>query len=145
MHLYDETQKLRQQFATGVSCDGVMEQRLIIASRDVLGYMNALHAKVVKSKNTVMESFQDNFASLVQQLLTLFMQENAAVSKSVDDSRCETFNRHRRSISECEAVAKCQFDRLVRDDRASLETSAAVSKADRKSAAKWESGAGPSK
>lgn len=62
-----------------------MEQRLIKASKDVLRYMDALHAKAVKSQNIVRKLFCGSFASLAQQLQTLLTQEVVAVSKSADD------------------------------------------------------------
>lgn len=49
----------------GVICDGGMDQRLINVSKDVLGYMDALLWKEVKSQNTVRVSFSYSFALLV--------------------------------------------------------------------------------
>lgn len=61
---YDEAQPLKQRLATGVSYDGEEVQCLNNASKDVLEYTDALHAKVVKSQNNVRESFCSSFASL---------------------------------------------------------------------------------
>lgn len=47
--LYDDAQTLKQQLATGVSCNGKMEQSLIYANMNVLGYMDALYLKAAKS------------------------------------------------------------------------------------------------
>lgn len=83
--LYDESQTLKQQLATGASCDAEMEQSSVNASKNVLRYMDALHSMAAKSRNTIRESFCGSFASLVWQLQTLLKQEVAAVSKLVDD------------------------------------------------------------
>lgn len=62
-----------------------MVQSLINVSNDVFEYMDALFSKAVKSRIIVRESFRCSFALFVKQLQTLFKQEVALVSKSVDD------------------------------------------------------------
>lgn len=59
---------------------------IINASRDVLGNLDALHLKEAKYQNTDRKSIQGSFASLVQRLKTLFIEEVAAVSKLADSS-----------------------------------------------------------
>lgn len=66
--LYDEAQTLKQQLTTRVCCNGEMEQRLINANKNALGYMNALYSKTVKSQITVRELFLGRFASFAQRL-----------------------------------------------------------------------------
>lgn len=107
--LYDLTQSLMARLATCVSWNGEIEQHLINSKRDVLGNMDALHAKAEKSKITVRESFQNSFALLVYWIQTLFTEEIAAVSRSIDDAGREELNELRGSISECEVAAKRRF------------------------------------
>lgn len=126
---YDEARMLKQRLATGVSCDGEMEQYLINASKDVLGYMVALHANEVMSQNNVRKSFRGSFTSLVQWIQTVFTQKFAAVSKSLNDSGRETIIEFCRSISECEVAAKGRLDRLVGGDCASPGAGAVVPEA----------------
>lgn len=69
------------------------------------------------------------FASLVQQLQTLFTLEVAAVLKSLHDSSGKALIELRGSIPECRAAAKGRMDRLVGDVLASSRTNAAIPKA----------------
>lgn len=68
------------------------------ASKDVLGYIDALHLKAAKSQNIVRESFRGSFSPYFEQLQTIFAQENAAVSKSVDVGGGEALLKPCRSI-----------------------------------------------
>lgn len=49
--LYDEADMLKQRLATGVYCNGEIEQRLIDARKKLLGYMDALFSMAVKSQD----------------------------------------------------------------------------------------------
>lgn len=102
---------MKQGLATDVSCNGMIEQRSITASKDVLRYMNASQSKAVKSQNTVRKFFFGSFAVLFQWLQALFTQEVAAVFKSIDDSWREAWIELWGSIFECEATAKGLADR----------------------------------
>lgn len=64
--LYDGAQALKLRLATGASCNGEIEFCLIRASKDVLGYTEALLTKTVKFHYTVRKSFWNRFASLIQ-------------------------------------------------------------------------------
>lgn len=55
--LHEKTQTPIHRLATVVFYEGKMEQRLINGSRDALGYMDALHAKSLKSQNIFTNSF----------------------------------------------------------------------------------------
>lgn len=70
-----------QQFATCVSCDAEIEQCLINASNDGLGYMDAPDSNAKQSQNIIKASFCGSFWSLVQWLQALFMQEIADVTE----------------------------------------------------------------
>lgn len=111
--LYVEAQKLKQRLVTDVSCNAEMEQSSMNASKNVLGYMDALHLMVVKSEVAVRESFRGSYASLVLRLQTLFTQEVAAVSKSADDSVWKALFELFMRISQFEAGGKGRLDRLV--------------------------------
>lgn len=136
----NESLTLKQELAMGISCGAEIEQLLMNGSKVVLGYMDALHLKAVKSQNTVRESFRGSFAPLVQRLQTSFTQEVAVASRVVDDSGCEALIGHCGRISECEAAVKGRLDKLEGGDRASPGTSAAVPEAGGIGGA---SGAGP--
>lgn len=64
--LYDEAQTLKHRLAMSVLCDVGMEQRWCNGSRDVLGYIDALHSKEVISTTSVRESFHGIFPSFAQ-------------------------------------------------------------------------------
>lgn len=103
-HVYDEVQTLKQRLATNVLYNGEMEQRLINASKDELGYMDPLHLKAVMSQGTVMESLPGNFVLHVQSLQTLSTNEVVAVSDFINDAGHETLIDLCKSISECETA-----------------------------------------
>lgn len=84
----------------------------------------------MKSHNTVRVSSRGSFSSPVQRLQTLSMQEVAAVSKSVEDSGREALIELHESISEFEAAAEGQLDRLVGGALASPRAGAAVFEVD---------------
>lgn len=62
--LYDEVQTLEQVLATGASCDGKTEQRLINARKNVLGCIDLAHLKAVEFSYCVRKSYSGNFAFL---------------------------------------------------------------------------------
>lgn len=119
-----------------------MEQYLTNANKDVLGYMDALHWKAVRSQNTVWESTRDSFAVLVQRLQASFTQEVVVVSKSVDDDGSKKLIEFCDSISVREVAAEGWLGKLVSGDLACSGTSAVVPEADETSRA---GGAGFSK
>lgn len=61
-----------QRLASDVSCDAELEQRLINAGKEVLGFMITIHLKAVKFQNSVSKSFRGSFAWLVHRLQILF-------------------------------------------------------------------------
>lgn len=85
-----------------------MKQRLTNASKHVLGYIDVLHLKAVKS-------FGGSIASLLQRLQTSFVQEAPAVSKFVDDAG-KRLIKLRRSIRECEAIPNGWLGMLIDGD-----------------------------
>lgn len=108
----DQTQTLKQQLETNISCNREMEQRSINASKVVLEHMDALHPKALKSRITIKESYSGCFSSLASRLQTILTQKVAAVSKSIN-AFCETVIEFWGSISKCEAVTKAQLERLA--------------------------------
>lgn len=107
-----------------------MEQGLIIATKNGLGYMTAVHLTATKSQNTVRVSFRDSFLLLVQRLLKLFTQAIRVVFKAVENFGRKPIMKLCESISECDTAAKGQLDRLVDGRLASSGTSAAAPEGD---------------
>lgn len=84
--LYDEIYLLKQRLAADIYCDREMEQSLVNEGKDMLRYMDALHANTVKSQYNVRNSFCVSFALRFQGLQTFFKQEVVAVYKYFDES-----------------------------------------------------------
>lgn len=110
---YNESQTLKRRLATRVSCNGKMEQQLIIASMDVLGNLYVLFSKTVRSQTTIRESFCGSFVSFYERLQTLFTQKIAGGSNSVDAFGRNALFELRGSISKCMAATKSRLDRLT--------------------------------
>lgn len=116
--LYDEAQKMKRRLATVVSCDGEMQQRLFNEINDVLGYIDTLHSKVMKSQHTVKMLFCGSIELLIQCFWTIFRQNITAFSKYVDKFGCQVLVELCRSIPECEAAAKGYLDRILNGELA---------------------------
>lgn len=119
---------LKQRSGTGVSCNGEKEQRLIIVSKGVLRYLDVLHLLSVQSEHFFRESCCGSFASLIQQIQTLFTRKVVATSECVSDFGREALIKLFGSIFELEAAAKCWLSGLVAEAHTSPGASATFSK-----------------
>lgn len=111
----------------------------------MLGFVDAFHANAAKFQNTVRESFQGSFVSLVWKLQILFTQEVVAAPSYIDISERKALVDLRGSISECGAAAKGRLDWLFGGNSASSGTGPAVFDAVASRRASGASGAGASK